>query len=194
MRFWREFVAERALRRRAESFVRALHAEPDADDVRWLAERTAGRDADHARWELRYARRALGLVVARRDALDDRTASVVARALTDSMRHDGHVASGMRKVAERQFNTRLTLYADALNVRGAAAASTRRLGRALLEFSGSDSVRDEVAIERAGALLVAYEAQAHQSLRSAFGEASGIAASTATFPPAAEPGIAAPAE
>jgi len=183
VRFWREFVAERALRRRAETYVRSLHAEPAEDDVRWLAERTAGRDADHARWELRYALRALGLVVARRDALDDRTASVVAHALTEALRHDGHVASGMRKVAERQFNARLTLYADALSVRGPAAASAKRLGRALLEFSGSDSVREESAVARAGELLVAYEARAHESLRAAFGGAAG-AAPAIVSPPA----------
>jgi hypothetical protein len=186
VRFWRDFVAERALRRRAEVFVRALHGEPADAAVQWLAERTAGRDADHARWELRYAMRALGLVVARRDALDDRTASAVAHALSEALRHDGRVAGGMRKVAERQFNTRLTLYADALSVRGPASGSAKRLGRALLEFSGSDSIRDDAAVAPAGDLLVDYEARAHESLRAAFGGAAGalMSAPAASVTPA----------
>ncbi len=176
MGFWREFSAERALRRRAEAYVRALHAEPEDDDVRWLADRTAGRDADHARWELRYAQRAVGLVVAQRDALDDRTASAVAQALTAALRHDTRVANTMRKVAERQFNARLSLYGDALNVRGPASASALRLGKALLEFAGSDAVRSEDAIARAGDLVAAYVDRAHRALREAFGEAGdGVA-------------------
>ena len=69
---WR---AERDLQRKAESFVAVLFREPGAADVQWLAEAATRGDADHALWELRYARRALGLIAAQRDALDDRTAS-----------------------------------------------------------------------------------------------------------------------
>src|SRR5262245_1967900 len=68
--------AERELQRKAEAFVAVLFREPDPADVQWLAEAATRGDTDHALWELRYARRALGLIAAQRDALDDRTASV----------------------------------------------------------------------------------------------------------------------
>ena len=76
---WR---AERDLQRKADRYVERLVAEPGDDDVRWLAHAATRGDTDHARWELRYAKRALGLLTAERDALDDRTGSLVARALT----------------------------------------------------------------------------------------------------------------
>ncbi len=82
LRAWRE---ERLLRQRAAAYVRTLSGEPEAADVDGLARDVTRGDVDHARWELRYARRALGLLVAGRDALDDRTASVVARELAASL-------------------------------------------------------------------------------------------------------------
>ena len=75
---WR---TERDFQRKAEKFVERLLAEPDDEDVRWLAQTATHGDTDHARWELRYARRSVGLITAERDALDDRTGSLVARAL-----------------------------------------------------------------------------------------------------------------
>jgi hypothetical protein len=77
----RRWQAERDLRRRATACARALAREPAEEDVHWLAAHGTAGDLDHARWELRYARRALGLIAAQRDALDDRTASAVAHAL-----------------------------------------------------------------------------------------------------------------
>src|SRR6185437_12094853 len=68
---WR---AERDLERRATTFVQTLFVEPGSADVEWLARVATRGDLDHARWELRYARRALGLIAAQRDARDDRTA------------------------------------------------------------------------------------------------------------------------
>ena len=57
---WR---AGRERQRRAAAVVAALAAEPDEADVAWLADAGANGDVDHARWELRYARAALGLLV-----------------------------------------------------------------------------------------------------------------------------------
>ena len=71
---WR---AARMIRTRAAAYVAVLWRDPAPEEAQWLASHSAG-DLDHARWELRYARRALGLLTAQRDALDDRTASVVA--------------------------------------------------------------------------------------------------------------------
>src|SRR5919108_1973350 len=94
MSLWRDWVAKRALRARARSYVDALCIEPSAEDVAWLAANGTGGDADHARWELRYARRALGLLSAQRDALDDQTASAVAHALAAALGRDSSIAAG----------------------------------------------------------------------------------------------------
>ena len=79
--FTSEWRSARERQRRTRLVVEGLRREPDEADVAWLADAAADGDADHARWELRYARAALGLIGAQRDALDDRTASELAAGL-----------------------------------------------------------------------------------------------------------------
>lgn len=124
-------------RKGTTAYVESLMREPAAEDVAWLAEHAASGDADRARWELRYVRRALGLLIAQRDALDDRTASVVAHALAAAMSADRNVAAAMVKLADRQFNERLSAYREMMLLRGGAERLPERLGRALLLLSGS---------------------------------------------------------
>src|SRR3954453_23008865 len=121
---WRQ---ERQLLRKAEQYVDVLLAEPADDDVSWLATIATRGDSDHARWELRYARRAIGLLVAQRDALDDRTGSYVARALSEAFTTDDRIGRDRIELAERQYNARLSAYRDALAARVADAAP--RLGQ-----------------------------------------------------------------
>lgn len=164
---WRE---ARQLHRKAAQFVAALVIEPTHDDVTWLAKTATRGDEDHARWELRYARRAVGLLVAQRDALDDRTGSVVARALTDAFERDNRIDRDRRDLAERQFNARLSAYRDAIAARVPDAAI--RLGQTLLAFSGG-SFRDvDANVRRAGEVLGEYERQANETLRAVFGTAA----------------------
>jgi hypothetical protein len=171
MSFWRRWVEDRSLGAKAEQFVASLAAEPDDVDVRWLAEHGTGGDLDHARWELRYARRALGLHTARRDALDDRTASVVARALSDYLTRDPAVAAGKLRVVERQLNERLRAYGEALANREGAGAGWH-LGRTLLEFAGRrDAVPTEVVLH-GSELLAGYLGAANDALRRSFGAAN----------------------
>jgi hypothetical protein len=165
---WR---ARRALRRRAAAFVRALMAEPAGADVEWLASSGTGGDADHARWELRYARRAMGLIVAQRDALDDRTASAVARELAAALGRDPNVAPGKLRVAERQLNARIRAYADAAANRQ-GAGSGWHLGRTLLTFAGRKEGAAPEDVARAGDLLARYLADANSALREQFGAAA----------------------
>lgn len=171
MGFWRDWRADRALRRRAAAFTRVILAEPDADEVRWLAEHGTGGDLDHATWELRYARRALGLLTAERDALDDRTGSLVAREIADAFARDPQIAAGKRDVAERQFNARLRTYGEVLATREREGTRSR-LGRALLSFAGHARRSDEAPWARAGDILAAYLESANESLRRLFGTAS----------------------
>ena len=165
---WR---TNRALKTRAAALVETLCREPASDDVAWLAERGTGGDADHARWELRYARRALGLLSAERDALDDRTASAVARALASALARDPHVAPGKLRVVERQLNARLRAYGDALMNRE-GAGSGWHLGRALLQFAGRKEGTPPEDVAHAGDLLSRYLAEANEALREQFGAAS----------------------
>ncbi len=159
------------MRRGVTAYVAALMTEPHAEDVAWLASAASLGDADRARWELRYARRALGLLVAQRDALDDRTASLVARDLAHALHADRNIAASMVKLAERQFNDRLASYRDVITSRAPAEAMASRLGRTLLQIAGARSAPD-TAVAAAGELLSRYLAEANDALRKAFGTAS----------------------
>jgi len=171
MSFWRRWVEDRTLGTKADRFVASIVAEPDEADVRWLAEHGTHGDPDHARWELRYARRALGLHTARRDALDDRTASVVARALSEYLTRDPAVAAGKLRVVERQLNERLRAYGEALANREGAGAGWH-LGRTLLELAGRrDAVPTEVVLH-GSELLSGYMSAANEALRTSFGVAN----------------------
>lgn len=164
---WR---AERQLQRKAGQYVEVLLTEPLGADVTWLAAVATRGDNDHARWELRYARRAIGLLVAQRDALDDRTASFVARAISDAFERDENIDRERRELAERQFNARLSAYRDALSAR--VADSAGRLGQTLLAFSGGSFREIDANVRRAGDLLTAYEKDANEALRGIFGSAA----------------------
>lgn len=171
IRSLRAWTLDRDQRRRAARYVAALYAEPEEEDVRWLSENGTDCDADHARWELRYARRALGLLAAQRDALDDRTASLVATELARALANDPAVAPGKIRMAERQLNARLSAYGDALGNRE-GEGSGWHLGRALLEFAGHrDAVRPNV-VAHASDVLARYLGEANAALRKNFGAAT----------------------
>jgi hypothetical protein len=171
MALFTKWRTERELKRKAEQYVRTLMVEPSADESAWLAHIATRDDIDHARWELRYARRALGLLVAQRDALDDRTGSLVAHTLDEAFARDSNIATNMLDVAERQFNARLSAYRDVLNVRGGAPVSTR-LGQTLLAFAGGAFRHVDEHVLRGGTLLASYVEEANSALRDAFGLAS----------------------
>ncbi len=78
MRLFRSFRDDRALLRKSAAFASVLMGEPASGDVEWLAQVGTRGDVDHARWELRYLRRSVGILVAQRGALDDRTAAEIA--------------------------------------------------------------------------------------------------------------------
>jgi hypothetical protein len=165
---WRE---DRELQRKADHYVAALMREPVEADVEWLSKSATKGDVDHARWELRYARRALGLIVAQRDALDDKTGSAVARTLADAMARDRSVDASTIEIAERQFNARISAYRDGLDARSSATPVATRLGQTLFAFSGGAFRDAKVDVARGGELLASYAAEANEALRAAFGTA-----------------------
>ena len=171
MSFLARWRAERELQRKAAAFVEALFREPEQADVDWLAGAATRGDTDHARWELRYARRALGLIAAQRDALDDRTASIVARGISEALGRDNNIARTMTETAERQFNARLSAYRDGLAAK-AGAPTPIRMGQTLFAFAGGSFKRQDDNIIRAGDLLETYLAEANELLRASFGTAA----------------------
>jgi hypothetical protein len=158
-------------RQAAAAYVAVAFAEPPADDVRWLAALATGGDEDHAAWELRYLRRAAALLLAQRDALDDRTGSLVARALDEAMAADANVAADLADLAARQLNERLAAYRDALDVRSPEPRGAR-MGRVLLVFAGSVRAARGAGLGEAGAVCDRYLAELGAALAAAFGEAS----------------------
>ena len=138
-------------------------------DVEWLARDATRGDTDHAQWELRYLRRSLGILVAQRDALDDRTPSEALRALLHRMHKDRNVDGGLRELAERQFNARLSAYRDAFTTR-ALGSTTTRVAQNLLAFSGGPIRADEPAVQRGADLVSRYLHESNAALRQSFGE------------------------
>lgn len=160
----------RDARQAAAAYVREAFAEPAAEDVAWLAATATAGDADHAAWELRYARRAVALLVAQQNALDDRTGSLVARALDAAMAADPLVAADLTALAARQFNDRLAAYRDALDARSAESKGAR-LGRVLLVFAGSVRAARGAGLQAAAAVCDRMLGECAAALAAAFGEA-----------------------
>jgi hypothetical protein len=169
--FFAAWLEQRRLRQNASVYVQSLLAEPDPDDVTWLSSVGTRGDVDRARWELRYARRACGLLSAERDALDDRTASAVAKELGESWSSDRNIAAEMRATAEQQFNARLRALREALTARSSPEPTGTRLGRTLLSAAGATAPA-QGDVERAGAVVARYLEQANESLRRVFGTAT----------------------
>ena len=154
------------------SYRDALLREPTDADVEWLTDAGTAGDADHARWELRYARRALFLLSAQRDALDDQTASSVARTLAQALESDPGIATERRSVARQQFNARLRAYADAFARRDAEAGRCAAAARALLHFAGRTDPLPGASVANGAEVLATYLFEANEALRSAFGTAA----------------------
>src|SRR5690242_14127582 len=185
MPFFARWRADRDAQRKAARYVATLFVEPAIRDIEWLTQNATRGDVDHATWELRYARRALGLIAAQRDALDDRTASIVAREISEAFSRDRHIAAGMLETAHSQFNARLSAYRDGLASR-AGAPTWIRMGQTLFAFAGGSFKLQDSNIVRAGELLSSYLTEANDALRASF----GAVALPENLPPSAlvEPG------
>lgn len=166
---WRE---SRERERRTRTVIEGFRREPDEADAQWLADAAANGDLDHARWELRYARAALGLIVAQRDALDDRTAADLSRAYLISLDDDPRIATDRRDLVERQFNERLQAYREAMFLRGGTVQAADRVGRCLLAFASDGARTAGAPLAYAIELLQKYADEAAEQLRTAYGEAS----------------------
>ena len=156
-------------RRAALAYVADASSEPDESDVTWLAAAAGDGDVDRARWELRYARRAFALLVAERDALDDRTGQLVAREMRQALQMDRSVAAGMVGLAERQMNQRLAYFRTSFSERPGSESTDARLARVFLDRIGVRDVSGNVS--RAATIIRRYIEASQDALRAAFGVA-----------------------
>ncbi len=159
---WR---SARERRRRAAAYLDRALAPSDPAERQWLGALTG--DPRLADRELAFAVRAVALIVAERDALDDRTASDVASALVPLLD-----AEARRSAAEKAaWVARWRGYSAAMSVRGHADAPAVRLARVLLDGAGvSHPAADSV--DRAAEVVVRARGRANEALRATFGEAS----------------------
>lgn len=160
-----EWRAARERQRQAECYLRGLRQSSDTADVDWLTMLT--HDRELAERELGFARRAVGLIVAERDALDDRTASEVARAMNDVIDAERRRSASLAN----QWLARRKAYAAAMASRGHLEPPMARLGRVLLAGAGIENPSSDAVI-KATAFVQAARAHANEALRAVFGAAS----------------------
>ncbi|WP_411280184.1 hypothetical protein [Gemmatimonas sp.] len=138
---------------------------PEPVDVTWLV--SIGVTESVALRELTFATRAIGLIVAERDALDDRTASDVAHQLAPVLNREakGSVALG------REWGERWRAFTAALAVRGNAETPATRIARVLLAGAGVADPSGEQLV-RATQFVLDTRSAANLALRGVFGVAT----------------------
>jgi hypothetical protein len=162
-----EWKAARERRQRASNYLAALLHDARHEDREWFRSIANGRADDSVSRELRLARRAIGLIVAERDALDDRTASDVAHLLADVIRSETRQDSSTGRVWAERWRG----YSAALTARGVPEAPAARLARVLLEAIGIDSPPRDLHA-KATQWVLSTRSEANEALRAAFGVAS----------------------
>jgi len=167
MSILREWRVARARRKQAAIYLEAITQPVPPADIEWLARLAPNRDERLAERELQFARRAVGLIVAERDALDDRTASDVAHQLA------GVVSAQTRQdaVAGRAWSERWRAYTSALAARGNTESPAARLARVMLAGSGIEQPATEHLL-RATQFILTVRSGANEALRTAYGSAS----------------------
>lgn len=165
MGLWSDWQATRARRQRVEGYLNHLLREPEPAACEWMSAATGAPDI--AMRELVFARRALGLIVAERDALDDRTAADVTHQLAPVI-----IAEARRSVETgRAWTERWRAYTAALALRGSPDAPAVRLARVMLSGAGIDAPETAVMVQ-ATQFIQDTRAALNEQLRSAFGAAS----------------------
>jgi len=160
-----EWKATRDRRRRSAAYLESLLVAPDPAELAWLTALCG--DGAVARRELVLARRAVGLIVAERDALDDRTASDVAHQLAAVVDREARDTPAMASAWAERWRA----YTAALAVRGDVESPATRLARVLLVGAGGGEPSAE-ALARATGFIVTTRTRANEVLRDVFGVAS----------------------
>lgn len=167
MSFLSDWRVARERRRRAAVYLGAITQPVAPADIEWLTRIAEGPHDNLAIRELQFASRAIGLIVAERDALDDRTASDVAHQLATVISSEGRRDSA----AGRAWSERWRAYTSALAARGSTESPAARLARVMLTGSGIEAPTTEQLI-RGTQYILAVRAAANEALRTAYGSAS----------------------
>lgn len=150
----------------AERYVAALLRPASDAEVVWLSE-AGGGSAERAMRELAYAQRAIGLIVAERDALDDQTAADVSHALDAVVARE----SRERRGQVEEWAAHWRDYAEALAARGRAEPPLGRIARVLLRRVGVVEPTAE-QLSRGVTVVTAFRHAANDVLRAVYGSAS----------------------
>ena len=167
MSFLTEWRVARERRRRAAVYLGAMTQHVAPADIEWLSRIVEGRNERLATRELEFARRAIGLIVAERDALDDRTASDVAHQLATIISSESRRDS----VAGRAWSERWRAYTGALAARGSLESPAARMARVMLAGTGVEAPTHEQLV-RGTQHMLAVRSAANEALRTAYGSAS----------------------
>ena len=167
MSVFAEWKASRERRQRASSYLASLLHDARLEDAEWFRNIAREQGGDAAGRELRLAKRAIGLIVAERDALDDRTASDVAHLLADVIRGETRQDATAGSVWAERWRG----YSAALTERGVPEAPAARIARVLLAALGVDAPSREPHM-RATQWVLSTRSEANEALRAAFGVAS----------------------
>ena len=161
---WRQ---ARDRRKRALVYLSTITPNVARTDADWLTSIAPAASETLITRELQFARRAIGLIVAERDALDDRTASDVAHQLASVVNLEARRDAD----AGRAWSERWRAYTGALAARGSSEAPAARLARVMLAATGIESPTTDELL-RATQYVVSVRAVANEALRTAFGAAS----------------------
>ena len=165
MSWWGDWQASRARKRRALAYLQVMLGAPDPVDFEWM--NGVVNDERVAHRELAFGRRAIAIIVAERDALDDRTASNVAHLLAAVIDKE---ASDQPDLG-RAWVERWRAYSAALAARSGGESISARLAKVLLAGAGVAQPSSQ-QIARATQFVIGTRSRANEALRAAFGEAS----------------------
>jgi hypothetical protein len=165
MGMWSEWRAARERNRRASIYLGRLLRHPAGTEVAWL--QASGASKEDAARELTFAMWAIGLIVAERDALDDRTAADVAHQLAPVISREARSTDHLGRLWAERWRA----YTAALAVRGQVEVPATRLARVLLGGAGVVEPNAE-QVQRATQFVMDTRGAANVALREVFGVAA----------------------
>lgn len=165
MSIWTDWQAARARRQRVELYLNQVLRDVDTTGLPWLLAAVGSEKV--AQREIAFARRAIGLIVAERDALDDQTAADVSHQLAPV------VSAEARRDPEtgRLWAERWRGYTAALAARGSQETPVMRLANVLLDGAGVPNPSPEL-LQQTTRYVQETRGALNESLRTAFGAAS----------------------
>ncbi len=150
----------------AERYLNTVLHDPSAEELSWLMQ-ASGASRELALIELAFSQKAIGLIVAERDALDDQTAADVSHAIDAIVAREARVRQGVLE----EWHAHWSEYHDALDARGRSESPLTRIARVLLRRCGTPEPQPG-QLDRALRIVTTFRHSANEALRDAFGLAS----------------------